>query len=346
MEIDYVTQRKTKKMDSLNNSSSSMFNTTVMSLPENTMNENENYIQQIYELKIELASAHQEVDNLLEENQQLKSELEHNKTVIENYKKIRFTPTPSSERLSSKNKRQKRKSEQKLSSATKQIRTSSPTNSATEKKFGLEKNNTKPRRSITKTEITKNKICLISTNNKNRILSIAEATIKGNFELCHYISPHAGNKQLFTGINEKLSTFTKQDYCIILIAEEDFQMTKNYFDQIIFIRETLRNITHTNVIICLPTYKCKDYVNMHNWRVENFNNLLYLDIITHEHAYLLDSNKNIYYDYSLYNTKTGIINDKGIRVIFRDLNDYIQDLQEYNNNELQTNLEETNFFLD
>lgn len=346
MNSDFVTYRKTNKTVSLNNSSSSMFETTGMSLQENTMNENENYIKQINDLKMELASVHLQVQNLLDENQHLKTELEHNKTVIENYKKVRFTPTPSSVRLSSKKKRQKRKPEQKLSSVAKQIRTSSPTNSDAETNFEIEKNNNKSLGSITKTETTKNKICLISTNNKNRILSIAEATIKGNFELCHYISPHAGNKQLFTGINDKISTFTKQDYCIILIGEEDFMVTKNYFDQIVFIREALRNITHTNVIICLPTYKCIDFVNMHNWRVENFNNLLYLDIITHEHAYLLDSNKNIYYDYSLYNAKTGIINDKGIRAVFKDLNDYMQDLQEYNNNEFQTDLEEANFFLD
>lgn len=41
-------------------------------------------------------------------------------------------------------------------------------------------------------------------------------------------------------------------------------------------------------------------ITMFNWRVETFNNLLYLDIMTHEHAYILDSNKYLDYNYNMF----------------------------------------------
>lgn len=64
-------------------------------------------------------------------------------------------------------------------------------------------------------------------------------------------------------------------------------------------------------------------MNMYNWRVENFNNLLYLDICTHEHAYILDSNKELNYDFSMFSSYSGKIKDYGYRNVFLNLRIHI-----------------------
>lgn len=63
-------------------------------------------------------------------------------------------------------------------------------------------------------------------------------------------------------------------------------------------------------------------------RVENFNNLLYQDILAHEHAYFIDSNKNLTWDYEMYRQNTGTVNNYGMQIIFQDiaaLIDYIRE---------------------
>lgn len=135
---------------------------------------------------------------------------------------------------------------------------------------------------------------------------------------------------LFKGLQSKLQSFTMNDFCIIFIGEEDFQTTRDYFGKIIFIRESLRSIKHTNIIICSPTFKYNSGSLMYNWRVENFNNLLYMDILTHEHAYFLDSNRNLSCDYKMFRRRTGSINNSGMVTIFKDVLNYIHDIIQSN----------------
>ena len=93
-------------------------------------------------------------------------------------------------------------------------------------------------------------------------------------------------------------------------------------------RNVLQAMQHTNVIICLPTFKCPFDTSLFNCRVETFNNLLYLDILTHGHAFLLDSNLNLQYDYSMFDRYTGSIKHRGLPRIFKYLLDLITGITE------------------
>lgn len=170
------------------------------------------------------------------------------------------------------------------------------------------------------------KICIISTDNKNQVLNIAENTLRWS-QRCHYVTPHGNTQQLLAGIKEKLSDFSMEDYCIILIGEEDFKVTKVYVNIVTQLREMLQEIKHTNFIICTPTYKLGNFASLHNWRVELFNNLLYMDIITHEHAYFIDSNMNLNCDYHMFDRYTGRINNFGLKTIFKDVYEMILYIQ-------------------
>lgn len=128
---------------------------------------------------------------------------------------------------------------------------------------------------------------------------------------------------MLTSIETKLINFTKNDLCIIFIGEEDFLKTKDYLDIIYHLRSTLLSIKNTNIIICAPIYKYEENMNLFNWRIEHFNNLLYLDAITHKYAEVLDSNLNLKYDHTMFYKKSGKLNNYGLSVIFNDLNKMI-----------------------
>jgi hypothetical protein len=113
------------------------------------------------------------------------------------------------------------------------------------------------------------------------------------------------------------------DYCIVMIGDEDFSKTKDYVNLIYYIRDTLQQIKHTNIIICLSTYKVGNFYGMFNWRVETFNKLLYLDVMTHGHANLLDSNEKLDYDFNMFKRYFGTINHYGMNTIFQNLQDLI-----------------------
>lgn len=55
-------------------------------------------------------------------------------------------------------------------------------------------------------------------------------------------------------------------------------------------------------------------------------------VMTHKHAYILDSNKNLNYDDSMFRRHIGIINDRGMYTIFENLNNFITDIEFYNHN--------------
>lgn len=170
-----------------------------------------------------------------------------------------------------------------------------------------------------------NKICIISANNCNKVLSIAEEKIN-NYNIYHYLKTNCGTQQLLKGLKNMLKDYTMEDFCIILIGEDDFKTTNDYFELIYNIRSTLKEIDNTNIILCLPTFKFNSSSNLFNWRVENFANLLYLDIMTHLHAYLLDSNLHLTYDNRMFNNLTGRLNNNGMRTIFDDIKRQMEDI--------------------
>lgn len=118
-----------------------------------------------------------------------------------------------------------------------------------------------------------------------------------------------------------------EDFCIIMIGEEDFMTTDNYFYLLQDIRKTLQRISHTNILICSPIFRCNKLSNMYNWRIENFNRLLYRDVQKHEYAYLIDSNLNLAYDYTMFHQRTGIINNRGMQNIFDSVREQMSAIQ-------------------
>lgn len=202
----------------------------------------------------------------------------------------------------------------------------------------------------------KRKVCIISANKTNKILNIAEEMLP-NYQICHFLSPHCGIQHLLNNLHKKLATYTANDHCVILIGEEDFLVTKNYDKLITDIRNCLLKIQHTNIILCLPTYRCSVYSTLFNIRVETFNNALCLDVHTNKYATVLDSNLNLVCDYTMFSKYTGKINSGGIKNVFYNLqhllldkpqSNVISDLGLNNNNnnvEHNTCNENSKFFL-
>lgn len=173
--------------------------------------------------------------------------------------------------------------------------------------------------------ILKHNICILSGETSNRLYKISQRTDLSNFNLCHYRMPKCGLKHILINIDKKVENFTHNDYCVIYIGEEDFRTTYNYIELVTFIRSKLQNLTHTNFIICLPTFKytMEDKNIMFNNRVDMFNNLIYIDVETHKYAYILDSNLNLPYTYDSYNQRYGSLNNKGLSIILFDLQNLI-----------------------
>lgn len=328
-------------------------------------------------LREKLASADCEIENLLTENISLKNIITNNEKVINNLKRICIS-TP--ERVSSATKRKSINKDkpklshdhliQKRNKPEKQSKITSPkslikTQKLSNKRATTEKQrtnslcSTNSKQNITtqRSEIedncmksSRNKLCIVSANKTNSILSIAEQTFQ-NLQICHYLSPKCGLLQLISNLHEKLEDYSFNDYCVILIGEEDFQITKNYVEIVIELRKTLENIQHTNIILCLPTFKLSDYSMMFNWRIETFNNLLYLDLLTHNYVTVLDSNFDLSYDFTMFSKYNRKLNNQGMRNIFQNLLLLINDYQ-MSSSELEPDLENnvntnahTEFFL-
>lgn len=282
----------------------------------------------LLDLEAQLQSAHREIELLSTENCKLRQTNEELLKKNSLYKKITSSPvmlkTSSPIKKSSKVTiaNQTKTTEQEFSESLSAPNTNQSSQNITNSTEIMKQQ----RRSLCRVPANKNKICILSTNNKNKILPIAQDLLTDKYDICHYITPNGTMQQLLSGIEAKLCDYTLNDFCILLIGEEDFRITSNYFNTIIYIRDILKQITYTNVIVCVPTFKLRSDNNIYNWRIETFNNLLYLDLLTHEHAYSFDSNYNLTYDHTMFNLLTGRINDNGLRNIFEGLLHFINEI--------------------
>ncbi|CAH1643118.1 unnamed protein product [Spodoptera littoralis] len=182
----------------------------------------------------------------------------------------------------------------------------------------------------TQNKLTKklNTIHIVSSNKKNKILTIAENTFPDKYKLCHYLLPNSNTEQLIKNIEIKLHGMTMNDFCVLMIGEEDFNTTKDYIYIISKLKQTLQRQKFTNIIICAPTYKCGSHIgSMYNWRVQNFNNKLYLDVLQYEYAYFLDTNKNLRWG-EMFHKTNGTVNNYGMSIIFKDVIDFITGISE------------------
>lgn len=299
-------------------------NNSVPNIMNDDNEEMEDLKHQISELNSQLLAAHEEINNLSIENSELKETIEamniKHKLVEKATKKLASeigTPnkrtrlsTPLRETL------HKQHREKTSSYGTEELITSTQVTLQDQKVQSTKKMTNRT------TQEQKSKLCIISSNQINKILPIAENTFPCH-QICHYLLPNRGISNLLCNIQNKLTEYTEIDNCIIFIGEDDFRQTNNYFDIIMTIRETLLAITHTNVILCLPTYKYDYYSTMYNFRVEMFNNLLYQDVQSYNYATLFDSNLNLSCDYTMFQKKSGRISNHGITNVFNDLKSYV-----------------------
>ncbi|KAJ0181381.1 hypothetical protein K1T71_003466 [Dendrolimus kikuchii] len=339
MENQYITLRRTRTQPLLNQIDSNMtidqLDVTSNSLPDISIEDDKqtcNLLKQIDELKLQLYSAHSEIEQLNIENRELQRKNEDLIKKNDMYKKVMNSPV----KLNSPPLKKKIT----VSKIDKETQTCIQIDSATlisksnRQTQTHNSNNTEQpiynMASVSKTSCNipeklepivdvKSKLCIISNNKRNKILSIVQDTMGNEFKFCHYLTPNGDVQQLLKGLQEKLINFSFSDYCIILIGDEDFQEQNNNQELVNYIRKILKEITHTNVIICTPSYHYGYLKDSINQRIQNFNNSIYFDLQKHNYAYLFDTNLYLVYDYSMFYKWSGKINNIGLRVILKNL---------------------------
>lgn len=208
----------------------------------------------------------------------------------------------------------------------KKVITSSPKKRVQTPKITNNKN-----KNCASTPLLMSNLCIISSETSNRLYTICQKTSLSNCNICHYRMPNCSIRQLLDNLDKKVQNFTHSDYCVIYVGEDDFKKTQNYIELVIFIRNKLQPLTHTNFIVCLPTFKYMTNKNvLFNSRVDTFNNLMFMDVKTHKYAYLLDSNLNLPYTFDTYNQQYGSLNNKGLNIVITDLQDLVTDLNSAN----------------
>lgn len=183
-------------------------------------------------------------------------------------------------------------------------------------------------------DCVKPKLNIISSNKDNKILDIVYSKLFEKFSICHFLTPHCNNRYLLENIDDKLNNFTQEDFCVIFLSDEDFKNVNDnneYFKLIEYIRLKLLKINFTNVIICVPSYKCGTHYDNFNWNVELFINLLHLDNMTHKYSYMLDTNLNVTYDFTTFNKFNGKLNNRGMNIVIEDLKHLINEIQSQSN---------------
>lgn len=328
---------ETTDKDDKNISKNDTLDGTINSMPaisDDEDDETKNYKLELQRLTQELQSAHKEISDLNLENRQLKLNLEDIKKKYEMCKKL----TNDLKNDITTPKKNKKQNSAYLQRQTNTPRTKTPqskkipakTHLETKKDIQLESQDT----STTKTPISTRKhikkypnVILSSSNSRNPILQLAEKTVGVDSKICHHKYVSGGIMEQLSHIEKQTKALTKHDFFVLIVGEKEFETSKKYYELIIFIREELKKIQHTNVIICLPTYRCNEYSNIYNRRVETFNSLLYMDNLSHKYAYILDSNKNLEYDISMFLDTKGTINDKGMKIIFDDLSTLIKHIR-------------------
>lgn len=165
----------------------------------------------------------------------------------------------------------------------------------------------------------KNKLCIMSSNNVLEPLPLIENIFSDHFSYCRYIYPNSTTKHIIRNIDKKLDNYTFEDYCLIFIGENDIRGEVNYISLINDIRESLRKIKHTNIVICLPTFITGSPI--YNYKVEIFNNLMDLDLQNNNYAYIFDSNRDLTLD--MFSLKSGRVNKHGMRNIYNRIMDNI-----------------------
>lgn len=337
--------------------SSEILDGTTSSLPDISSDEidiTQQLQNQIKTLEIDLKSAHTEIETLSLENNNLKRKNDELMKKNELYKKVtqspiakQKSPTPKKKPAILTNTQHTQTVQDKTPIRT--VHTQTETGLIVNKRTTTtEANNTQESKlqkqplleRVEPTNANHKNIRVLSTNRKHKVLSAAAdgVPINKKYEICHFLTPNVNIGQLIKGLDTKLSGFTKNDYCIILIGEEDFRNPNDYYKISSQLRYILQKVKHTNIVICLPTYKYYMATDAYNWRVDNFRKLLHLEVQALNHVFLFDPNKNGTYDSSMIHRHSGTINNSGMRAIFKGLHNLIEEIeQKYSNHKVQLN---------
>lgn len=167
-------------------------------------------------------------------------------------------------------------------------------------------------------------LCILSNQRNNHILNAVDYAFDRNVRYCHFVTPNKSVTGLLSNLEQKLQNFTMDDYCVIYIGEQDINESDNGIQLVNCIRDSLMKITHTNKIICLPTYVCGSLI--YNYKVELFGNLLAMDMQSNDYAYLFDTNRDLTLD--MFSNNTGKITKFGIRSAFVSLKKFILNLKD------------------
>lgn len=336
---DNITFRKPSRSSSLtdvtknmtnNNTEKTILDTTMMSIPDSfhdTFDDVRELTEENKILRNQLLSAHKEIEDLNTENFRLKSDLQDMIKTVNTFKKICSTPekksatptrkTKTLQRISSPNKVINEHEQQPTKTTNKQNKETQTTYCHTQtpnKSKGMP-TAIAPTNLVSK-PTQKNKLCILSYSNIKGCKPLVEEVFSEYFHYCHYIMPNCTIMRLISGIEQKLKDFTLNDYCLLFIGEDDINTyDNNYIDVINMLNESLRKVSHTNVVICLPTYKIESPI--YNFKVEMFNNLLHLDNQSHKYAYIFDSNRDLTLE--MFSYTTGRINKHGMRNIYDNI---------------------------
>lgn len=165
----------------------------------------------------------------------------------------------------------------------------------------------------------KTKLCIISNQKNKNSLQAIEHAFQTEANFCHYVAPNGSIKDILKNLDVKLNDFTYNDFCVIFIGSKDITSNENSINLVNYLRETLQYVTHTNVIITLPTFVCGALI--YNYKVEMFNSLLTMDLQTHNYAYVFDTNYDLTLD--MFSYYSGKITQFGLRNVFLNLKKYL-----------------------
>lgn len=352
---DYSNDPDTKTMleTSFQNRSLPCMRTTT----EDTLDE---YKIKINNLELRLQSAELEVQNLILENGNLKKIIQENEQTIKKLthicsstskkKKSKLHSKSSNSLKSDLNKSQANKTGSSNTTPSNNVSADQPKPPADNRNRKLEQKNPAHhtiniapcQRSIVAMDtLDPIQLCVISNRKNNGVLSAMECTFESNVKYCHYNTPNRSIKELLNNLEEKLMNYTMKDYCVIFVSEVDLNDTQNSIQLVNFIRESLSKITHTNKIVCLPTYICGALI--YNYKVEMFGNLLAMDMQSNNYAYIFDTNRNL--TLSMFSRNSGKITKFGIRAAFQSLKNFMLEINNYllNREETPTLLPQQDF---
>ncbi|PZC74714.1 hypothetical protein B5X24_HaOG207339 [Helicoverpa armigera] len=359
--FENITFRKKPKdstKTSLNgtNANSTSIDGSTDSLPDISADDNTLLLQQlklqIEDLTTKLDAAHEEINYLSLQNNELKRSLREvtskgdilqkqtakSKNKITPNKKLRLTTPPSSSQDITPIKQQNDQART-TSTPLKQI-TLSPSSAQSPQQLTSNDQDVKSKTS----QNNKNKLCILNTENKKGSLSIIEDTFSKHFDFCHHIMHNCSTKILVQDIDQKLENFTIRDYCIIFIGQTDVKEENKHLSIINELKDSLCRIKHTNIILCLPTYVTG--APIYNYKAELFGKLLCLAFQNNDSVYLFDT--NYYLTLEMFSVTTGKINKLGLKNVYNwILDNILVDLKMLSDNPreinktLQCNLDNT-----